>query len=415
VRKTSVFTTHTPLQAATDVYGFDTMAKYFGDYWQRLGMDKERFLGFGINPDNPGGGFNMTVLGLKMCAHINGVSKKHADVTREIWKGILAKEGAAKEITHITNGIHLPTWLDDTLYEKLDGILGEGWLGMQDTPDIWERVEMLEDETLWKLHYENKVAMVNFIRERVRRKWADEGIDPLVAMAEGVMLDPDVLTIGFARRMTEYKRPDLILHDLDRLEKIINNFAMPVQIIFAGKAHPADNPGKKILQHIFKTAQDPRFRGRIAFVEDYGEDVAKYLVRGVDVWLNNPLIPMEACGTSGMKAAVNGTLHLSALDGWWPEAYNGKNGWVIGGETSDDVKDAQSIYDLLEQEIVPKFYDVADTGYSKRWVAMMRESIRTIAPRFSARRMMKEYLAKFYLPISKIIEEERKQHQGEKR
>lgn len=413
VGKTSIFTTHTPLQAATDVYGFDAMAKYFGDYWQRLGMDKERFLGFGINPDNPNAGFNMTVLGLKMCAQINGVSKKHAEVTRDIWKNVIGKEGAAQTITHVTNGVHLPTWLDDTLFEKLDGILGEGWLGMQDTAEIWERIEMLEDEELWQLHYDNKVAMVNFIRERVRRKWADEGIDPLVAMAEGVMLDPDVLTIGFARRMTAYKRPDLILHDLDRLEKIINNFAKPVQIIFAGKAHPADTPGKKILQRIFKTAQDPRFRGRIAFVEDYGEDVAKYLVRGVDVWLNTPKIPMEACGTSGMKAAVNATLHFSALDGWWPEGYNGKNGWAIGGETSDDAKDAESIYQLLEQEIVPKFYDFDDVGYSKAWVAMMRESIRTVAPHFSARRMMKEYLAKFYLPVSKIVTEKMQQKQGQ--
>ena len=227
-------------------------------------------------------------------------------------------------------------------------------------------------------------------------------------MAEGVMLDPDVLTIGFARRMTSYKRPDLILHDLERLEKIINNFAHPVQIVFAGKAHPADNPGKKILQRIFKTAQDPRFRGRIAFVEDYGESVAKYLVRGVDVWLNNPKIPMEACGTSGMKAAINGTLHFSVLDGWWPEGYNGKNGWVIGGERSDDTADAASIYDTLEQKIIPLYYDVNESGIPEGWIAMMRESIRSIAPQFSSRRMMKEYLQQFYMPISREVMEYRK-------
>ena len=416
VRKTSIFTTHTPLQAATDVYGFDAMAKNFSDYWQRLGMEKERFLSFGINPDNPGSGFNMTVFGMKMCGQINAVSKKHKAVTAGIWKHLFSTDDPAQvPIDYVTNGVHLPTWLDDTLFAKLDGILGEGWLGMQDVAEIWERIEMMEDNELWQIHYTNKVQMVNFIRERVRRKWADEGIDPVVAMAEGVMLDPDVLTIGFARRMTAYKRPDLILYDLDRLEKIVNNFARPVQIIFAGKAHPADNPGKKILQKIFKTAQDTRFRGRIAFVEDYGEDVAKYLVRGVDVWLNNPLIPMEACGTSGMKAAVNGTLHLSALDGWWPEAcQNGQNGWTIGGEKSDDAKDAESLYRLLEEEIVSKFYDFDDEGYSELWVAMMRESIRTIAPHFSGRRMMKEYLAKFYLPISKIIYEKQKKHQGER-
>ncbi len=403
VRKTSVFTTHTPLQAATDVYGFDMMSNYFSDYWQRLGMTKEQFMEFGINPDVSDAGFNMTVLGLKMCIHKNGVSQKHGEVTREIWKNILRDEGVQGTIEAVTNGVHLPTWLGDELFEALDQMLGEGWLQVQDVPQLWERVAELDDKTLWNLHYTYKVRMVNFIRERVRRKWSDEGIDPLVAMAEGVMLDPDVLTIGFARRMTSYKRPDLILHDLDRLEKIINNFAQPVQIIFAGKAHPADNPGKKILQHIFKTAQDPRFRGRIAFVEDYGEGVAKYLVRGVDVWLNNPKIPMEACGTSGMKAVINGTLHFSALDGWWPEGYNGKNGWVIGGESSDDAADAASIYDTLEQKIVPLYYNVTEEGISAEWIAMMRESIRSVAPYFSARRMMKEYLQKFYLPISHTV------------
>ncbi len=408
VRMSSIFTTHTPLQAATDVYGFDAIAKNFTDYWKSLGMDKERFLSFGINPDAPSAGFNMTVFGLKMCAYRNGVSQKHGEVTRRIWKNIFAMQKAEEvPITHITNGVHLPTWLGDELFEALDKTLGEHWLQMQDVPEIWERLSELDDETIWRQHYAYKVRMVNFIRERVRRKWADEGIDPLVAMAEGVMLDPDVLTIGFARRMTEYKRPDLILHDLDRLEKIVNDFARPVQIVFAGKAHPADNPGKKILQRIFKTAQDPRFRGRIAFVEDYGEDVAKYLVRGVDVWLNTPQIPMEACGTSGMKAAINATLHFSVLDGWWPEAYNGRNGWAIGKERSEDAADAASLYDTLEKEIVPLYYDVTEQGVPAGWVAMMRESIRTIAPRFCARRMMKEYLEKFYLPISKAVWKEK--------
>ncbi|OQX73302.1 MAG: alpha-glucan phosphorylase [Campylobacteraceae bacterium 4484_4] len=411
VRKSSIFTTHTSLQAATDIYSFDMMSRYFEDYRKNLGMDKERFMSFGINPDDPAAGFNMTVFGMKMCENRNAVSKRHGEVTRKIWKNVFALENPkAVPIDAITNGVHLPTWLGDELFEVLDKTLGEHWLQMQDIPQIWERISELDDQTLWNFHYIYKVRMVNFIRERVRRKWADEGIDPLVAMAEGVMLDPDVLTIGFARRMTEYKRPDLILYDLDRLEKIVNDFARPVQIIFAGKAHPADTPGKKILQRIFKTAQDPRFRGRIAFVEDYGEDVAKYLVRGVDVWLNTPKIPMEACGTSGMKAAINGTLHFSVLDGWWPEGYNGKNGWVIGGEKSDDAADAKSLYDRLEKEIVPLYYEVSEEGIPGGWIAMMRESIKSVAPQFGARRMMKEYLAKFYLPITKMIQEERKRH-----
>ena len=404
VRASSIFTTHTPLQAASDVYSFDMMSSYFREYWQRLGMDKERFMQFGINPDAPAAGFNMTVLGLKMCANRNAVSRKHGEVTKEIWKSLFAMEQVKEvQINYVTNGVHLPTWLGDEFFEVFDKTIGEGWLQMQDLPEIWERIEELNDQTIWDLHYTYKVRMVNFIRERVRRKWSKEGIDPLVAMAEGVMLDPDVLTIGFARRMTAYKRPDLILHDLDRLEKIINDYARPVQIIFAGKAHPADNPGKKILQHIFKTAQDPRFRGRIAFVEDYGEGVAKVLVRGVDLWLNNPKIPMEACGTSGMKAAINGTLHFSALDGWWPEGFDGSNGWVIGGERSDDAADAAALYDTLERQIVPRYYDVGEEGIPHAWIAMMRSSIKSIAPHFSARRMMKEYLQKFYMPVSRIV------------
>ena len=402
VKESSVFTTHTPLQTATDVYNFDMMSHYFEEYWKRLGMDKERFMQFGINPDDPAGGFNMTVFGLKMCRYRNAVSKKHRDVTRKIWKNVFDHDGPkSAPIDHVTNGVHLLTWLGDELVDELDRILGENWLNMQELPDIWLRIDELDDEMIWNLHYTYKVRMVNFIRERVRRKWADEGIDPLVAMAEGVMLDPDVLTIGFARRMTEYKRPDLILHDLQRVERIVNNYARPVQIIFAGKAHPADTPGKQILQRIFKAAQDPRFRGRIAFVEDYGENVAKYLVRGCDVWLNNPLIPMEACGTSGMKAAINGTLHCSTLDGWWPEGYTGKNGWAFGGEISDDEADARALYDTIERKIVPLFYTLDERNLPAGWIDMMRESMKSVSSAFSGRRMMKEYLAKFYMPISK--------------
>ncbi|MDA3947285.1 MAG: alpha-glucan family phosphorylase [Helicobacteraceae bacterium] len=409
VKKTSIFTTHTPLQAGTDVHSFDMISKNFQDYWQRLGMDKETFMSFGLNPDDPNAGFNMTVFGLKMCDNRNAVSKKHSEVAQKIWKNILpetSKEQPA--IDYVTNGVHLSTWAGDEFIEILEHTLGNRWMMMQDDPDLWGYIEDIDDEVIWNISYGGKVRMVNFIRERVRRKWSDEGIDPVVAMAEGVMLDPDVLTIGFARRMTEYKRPALILHDLDRLEKIVNNYARPVQIVFSGKAHPSDITGKKILQHIFKTAQDPRFRGRIAFIEDYSENVAKHLVRGVDVWLNNPLIPMEACGTSGMKAALNGVLHLSVMDGWWPEGSNGKNGWTFGSEPSDDAEDAASLYDTIENEIVPLYYDVRENGISHGWIDKMKESMMSISPRFSARRMMKEYMRKFYVPISKELLTEEK-------
>lgn len=407
VSKTSVFTTHTPLQAATDVYTFEMMSQYFGDYWKRLGMEKEQFLSFGINPDQPNAGFNMTVFGLNMCQNRNAVSKKHGEVTKGIWKNLFPIEHTADIPIHsITNGVHVPTWMNADLRAKIDAVLGSNWLNAQDDMAIWSKVAEMDDREIWDLHYKHKVALINFIRERVRRKWSVEHTDSMVAMAEGVMLDPDVLTIGFARRMTSYKRPDLILHDLNRLEKIVNNYEKPVQIIFAGKAHPSDNPGKSILQHIFKTAQDVRFGGRIAFVEDYGEEVAKYLVRGVDVWLNNPLIPMEASGTSGIKASLNGTLHLSVMDGWWPEAYANHNGWTFGHEPSDDAADSQDLYNVIEQKIVPLFYRLGEDTLPHAWIAMMKKAMMSITPSFSARRMMKEYLDKFYIPISKELQKE---------
>jgi len=406
VKKTSIFTTHTPLQAATDVYDFDMMSASFKDYWEKLGMNKEQFMSYGLNPDNPNAGFNMTVFGINMCNNRNAVSKKHCEVATKIWKHVLPKIKDAKPaMDYVTNGVHLPTWLGDELCEVLINSLGDKWNLIQDDSTLWGFIKDIENKKLWKISQNSKVLMVNFIRERVRIKYADDGIDPVVAMSEGVLLDPDILTIGFARRMAEYKRPDLILHDLDRLEKILNNNDKPVQLIFAGKAHPSDMAGKKILQHIFKTAQDCRFRGRIAFVEDYGENVAKYLIHGVDVWLNNPQIPMEACGTSGMKASLNGTLHLSVLDGWWPEAYNGKNGWVFGVEPSDDAKDASALYDLLENEIVPLYYDVDNKGVPNNWVLKMKEAMLSIPPAFSSRRMMKDYLKKFYIPISKNLQQ----------
>ncbi len=403
VKQTSVFTTHTPLQAATDVYDFDMMSTYFSDYWGKLGMNKEQFFSFGINPDAPSDGFNMTVLGLKMCEQRNAVSRKHSEVSNKIWQHVFTADTQNNPpIDYVTNGVHLPTWLSVELIENYDALLGEHWQQLEENEAVWQHLNDINDQTLWNIHYANKVKMVNFIREKVRQKWSNEGIEPLVAMAEGVMLDPDILTIGFARRMTAYKRPNLILKDLERLKQIVNNSNKPVQIVFAGKAHPSDNPGKKIIQEIFKVAQDPKFKGRIAFLEDYGEEMGKYMIKGVDVWLNNPLIPMEACGTSGMKASINGTLHLSSLDGWWIEGCNGKNGWTIGEEYSNDEKDADAIYDILEKEIVPMYYRVNKEGIPEAWVERMREAMITITPKFSARRMMNDYLDKFYIPISKI-------------
>ena len=395
VRETSIFTTHTPLAAATDVYNFDMVVNYFNDYIKKLGITKEKFLSFAINPDNPNG-FNMTVFAFNLSKYKNAVSKKHFGVVKQMWGKLLKKDD---KLDYVTNGVHISTWIGKDLSKLIDKTLGANWVDFEEDVGIWSKIDDIDDEELWEIHYQNKVKMINFIKERVRNKWKNEGIDPIIALAEGALLDPDILTIGFARRMTEYKRPYLILKDLNRLERLVNDKERPIQIIFAGKAHPADIPGKKIIQQIFNVAKDSRFAGRIAFVEDYNEEVAKYLVRGCDVWLNNPRIPLEACGTSGMKASINGVLHCSTKDGWWPEGFNGKNGWAFGGDVSDDEKDANALYDLLESEIIPKFYNMDDLNYSKEWVGMMKEAIKSITPKFSARRMMFDYLNKFYLKI----------------
>ncbi|WP_456480285.1 alpha-glucan family phosphorylase [Nautilia sp.] len=404
VKATSVFTTHTPLQAATDIYNFDMVSGYFKNFYENLGISKEKFLSFGINPDSPQSGFNMTALAFRLCRYKNSVSKKHFEVTVNIWKNLLdSLPENDKKIDYVTNGVHLSTWLNDEYYYLYDEILGEKWPDLQDVGDLWEKIDEIDGGLLWRIHQRYKTKTIDFIRERVRSKWGDDDIDPIVALADGVLLDNDVLTLVFARRMTDYKRPYLILKDLNRLEKILNNREKPMQIIFAGKAHPADISGKKIIQEIFKVCEDRRFKGRIAFIEDYGEEVAKYLVKGADVWLNNPRIPFEACGTSGMKASMNATLHLSTPDGWWVEGFKGNNGWSFGKEPSDDEKDAAELYNLLENEIIPMYYDRNDEGWPEKWVDFMKNALKTVSPQFCARRMMKDYFEKFYSPISEEL------------
>ncbi|GAX87452.1 starch phosphorylase [Lebetimonas natsushimae] len=394
VKSTSIFTTHTPLAAATDVYSFENVGNYFKDYVKNIKMDLNEFFSFGINPDDPHG-FNMTILAMNLSDNINAVSKKHKIVTENIWKNFLIKTD--KKIDYVTNGVHIPTWINEDLYKMYDELIGN-WLEIQDDANAFDIIDDIDDKKLWKMHKKYKKLMVDFINKKAQKKW-ESGADPLVVIAEGALLDNDILTVTFARRMTGYKRPDLILKDLDRLYSIIHNPRRPIQIIFSGKAHPADTPGKQIIQRIFKVCEDPKSRGRIAFVEDYNEEVAKYLIRGSDIWLNNPRLPLEASGTSGMKAEINGNVHLSSLDGWWPEGFNGKNGFTIGGEISDDEKDAQSIYENLER-IANLYYDRDDLNYPKKWIQIKKEAIKSVTPNFSARRMMKDYLNKFYLKIS---------------
>ena len=408
VKSTSVFTTHTPVPAGHDVFPFHLMEKYFSSYWPALGMDREAFFQLGINPGAPTAGFNMTAFALRMSAYRNAVSKKHGEVTRGLWHTLCEEVQEDKIcIDHVTNGIHIPTWVEPKMVLLFNKYLGSDWLEHHDDPSIWELLDNIPDDELWHTHYWLKVKLINFVRERVRKRWVQDRMSPSITLAEGVMLDPSVLTIGFARRFATYKRADLLFSDKERLKKILNDPWHPVQIIFAGKTHPADMPGKDILKRVFNAAREPEFGGRIAFVEDYGEQLAQYMVHGVDVWLNNPLPPMEASGTSGMKAALNGVPHLSIMDGWWIEGFNGKNGWAFGQEEVNgnrDLADARAVYNILEKEVIPLYYKVSGDGIPHGWVKVMKESIKSNGPRFSARRMVKEYVKKFYANALKGVE-----------
>jgi starch phosphorylase len=409
VQATSVFTTHTPVPAGHDIFPVDLIDRYFRTYYPALGIDRTEFLQLGVHPQSPGAGFNMTAFALRASAHHNGVSRTNGTVTREMWRCLWpGTPEATVPIDHVTNGVHVPTWLNPRmkgLYDRHIGPTSPDWLSEHDDPAVWELIDEIPDAELWHLHTRLKAKLIDRVRERERTKWAAHRGGAPNPAAEGAFLNPSVLTIGFARRFSTYKRAYLIFEDLERLKNILNNPWYPVQIIFAGKAHPADNEGKEVLRQIYRYTQDPSFGGRIAFVEDYNEQVARYLVHGVDVWLNNPLPPMEASGTSGMKASLNGVLNLSILDGWWTEGYNGRNGWAFGSEAAAcegrDAADAAAVYDILENEVVPLYYNRSADDIPHGWVAMMKESIKSNGPRFSARRMVKEYVARYYPSLLK--------------
>ncbi|MFN3346693.1 MAG: alpha-glucan family phosphorylase [Candidatus Bipolaricaulaceae bacterium] len=401
-RQTTVFTTHTPLPAGTDVFPFALLDRFLTPYCQAYGLPRETILELGTHPQNPGAGFNMTVFALRLSQHVNGVSKRHAEVARRIWGGIRFGNEEI-HIEPVTNGVHLFTWIEPLRVQRLlDKYLGQGWRERPDDPGVWERVRDIPDEELWAVHQERKEALIAELAARARKRW-QEGAPAANILAFGSLLDPHVLTLGFARRFTAYKRPDLLLHDLERLKRIVTDPLRPVQIIFAGKAHPADIEGKRLIQKVFRLAKDPAFAGRIAFVEEYDQHLARFLVAGVDVWVNTPLPPLEASGTSGMKASVNGVPHLSVLDGWWPEGYTGENGWAFGGDETPEernARDAQELYRLLEEVIVPLYYERGPDGIPHGFVRVMKEALRTVSPRFCTRRMLGEYLDKFYRPAA---------------
>jgi starch phosphorylase len=347
------------------------------------------------------------------------VSKLHGYVSRKMWHSIWPELPVDEvPITSVTNGVHAPTWVATEMDRLYDKYLGRDWLEHHDDPTLWERVLDIPDADLWILHLRLKHKLLGFIRERARRNWIADATDPTHALAAGTLLNPEALTIGFARRFATYKRALLIFRDLERLKRILHDHWRPVQIIFAGKAHPADGPGRALIQEVYNLARDHNLGGHIAFVEDYDMHVGKYFYRGVDVWLNNPRPPLEASGTSGQKAALNGVPHFSVLDGWWYEGYQGTNGWALGGpvgEMSDeerDAADAETIYRVLEEEIVPLYFDRDTDGVPRHWIQVVKEAIRTAVPVFCARRMVKEYTERFYVPA--MIASEQKRGKGER-
>jgi len=440
VSATTVFTTHTPVPAGHDFFPRDMVERYFGEYVAGFGMDLEMLWDLGRHPEDDGK-FHMSALALRTADHRNGVSRLHGQVARIMWQG-LWPEGAGQDdeagmgaapleplttsahaaveipgapteaevpIGHITNGVHLPSWLSPSFRELFDRYLGPEWLLMQDEPGLWERALDLPDDLLWRAHLECKYRLFSSMRQRARRRWREEGSAASQVIAAGTLLDPEVLTIGFARRFATYKRASLIFSDLDRLEQILTSTWRPVQLVFAGKAHPADHPGQELLGDVYRKTMETRFGGRIAFIEDYEINVARDLYSGVDVWLNNPRPPMEACGTSGEKAAINGVPQLSTLDGWWAEGWTRLNGWAInprqpivleGDPASRDEADALSLYDAIESEIAPLYYRRDVDGVPRGWIRVMKHAIRTGGTGFSARRMLKEYVERYYAPAA---------------
>jgi starch phosphorylase len=405
IRANTIFTTHTPVPAGHDVFSSQLLYKYLGGYWDSLGIDYNAFLSLGKSDSSGADNFNMTALALKMSNHCCGVSQLHGQVTRRMWQNLWPESKEDKvPIIHITNGVHVPTWLAPELHQLLERYIGRDFLKKHDDPKVWKAIDDIPDEEFWAVRQTLRRKLVRIVVQRAQKLWADESVTAEQVLAAGSLLDSDTLTICFGRRFAEYKRPALVFYDIERLKWILINRWHPVQIIFAGKSHPADFASKHLLQQVYNLAKDRQFQGHIAFVEDYDMRLARYLVQGADLWLNNPRRRQEASGTSGMKASVNGVPHLSVLDGWWSEGFNGKNGWAIGAREVatevEDKTDAISLYHLLEEEVVPLFYERDRQGVPHGWIKVAKNAIRSISPAFSARRMLKEYADRMYAPAA---------------
>ena len=410
VSSMTVFTTHTPVPAGNDIFPISLVEKYFKDFWPRIAISREEFLKLGMKPfDDLEPGFNMGILALKIAGKKNGVSKLHGAVSRElfgeIWPEIAANESP---IGYVTNGIHTCSWLAPSIKELYNKYLIPYWQDNIQYNYVWEKIKNIPDEKLWEVHQERKQKLLKIVKnnttERLRRSgYRYEDINSIVSQ-----LDPNALTIGFARRFATYKRATLIFKDLERITQILNNSERPVQLIFAGKAHPADKEGQDLIKYIHNISMMPQFKGKIFLLENYNIAMSRFLISGVDVWLNNPRRPMEASGTSGQKASVNGVINFSVLDGWWAEGYNQKNGWRIGynkeyeSYEAQDVTDSQSLYETLEGKIIPAYYNQNQKGISKEWLELMKESIITTGGNYSTSRMLADYTSKYYIPLCNL-------------
>jgi starch phosphorylase len=406
IQHESVFTTHTPVPAGNDAFALPLIEKYFWQYWSQLGLTRDEFVNVALQQQSWGPTFAMTVLALKSSDRHNGVSKLHGHVARGMWQWLYSDKSQDEvPITSITNGVHTATWLAPEMRGLFDAYMGPTWEDNIDDVAMWQKIHEIPDDVMWQTRQSLKKKLVEFARTRTRARHIRLGSTPAV----WPVLDENTFTIGFARRFATYKRATLLFKDIERLKAIINRWDRPLQIVFAGKAHPADDPGKLFIQQVYQMSQQPGFLGRILFIEEYDMCVARALVQGVDVWLNTPRRPYEASGTSGQKASLNGAPNLSILDGWWPEAYNGKNGWAIGEEREysnldeQDWNDSQHLYRLLENDVLPPYYNRGSDGVPHDWIKLSKEAIATVAPVFSTRRMVKEYATRLYMPASGVV------------
>jgi starch phosphorylase len=410
VAAANVFTTHTPVPAGNDSFSREMMEKYFGKLAKELNIPFDELFSFGhtrLNRDEP---FSMTILALRLSRHANGVSKLHGEVSRSLWKDVWSGVPIYEvPISSITNGVHTKTWMAPEFAALYRKHLGD-WEERLTEPEFWRGVIDIPDAQLWDTHQQLKRRLIDFVRAHERQRRERLGESPESIRRVNRILDPEILTIGFARRFASYKRGTLLFNDKERLTRLANDPRRPVQFIFAGKAHPRDEAGKALIQEVYKVTREPGLENRIVFLEDYDSYIARRLIQGVDLWLNHPLRPLEASGTSGMKTAPNGGINLSVLDGWWREGFNGSNGWAIGAEIEEGTTevqneiDAGSLYHLLENQIVPLYYAKPDGKLPLAWVQLMRESIRSVTPMFNTQRMVTEYTEQLYVPAARAYE-----------